>query len=206
MNRRAIVTLARGPEHEELLELALPSFEAFGERHGYDVLVADIDSGRPASWDKVPALRAALAEYEEALWLDADTVIVDPSEDVPVDERAWQALVEHATGDGFVPNCGVWYVRAPMLPVLEQLWTMTGYLNHGWWEQAAMLELLGYRGRPVSRPVHANGLLLHTTFLDAGWNRHLWDTKPAEHVRIQHATVYPNRAETMRSWAEGIAA
>ena len=57
---RALVTLAKGP-HERLLEVALPSFRAFADRHGYEVIVAsESDHGRPPSWWKVLALKAAL--------------------------------------------------------------------------------------------------------------------------------------------------
>ena len=196
---RAIVSLATGA-HGELLEIALPTFEAFAARHGYDVIIADVDSDRPPSWRKVAALRETLGEYDAALWLDADTVIVDLDDDVPIANDAWQALVEHNTDDGIVPNCGVWYVRAAMIPTLEEMWRMTRYLNHGWWEQAAMHELLGYGGRPVER-LEPTPLRERTTFLDNGWNCHIWDRPEAEHPRILHATMLAERAEAMRAWA-----
>jgi hypothetical protein len=202
---RAIVTFATG-QHERLLDIARPSFEAFADRHGYDLLEADIPSTRPPSWRKVAALRAALQDgYEEALWLDADTVIVDASEDMDVPSWAWQALVRHHTGDGDVPNCGVWLARTPMLPVLEQLWGMTEWLHDGFWEQAAMLELLGFSRRPA-RLADPTDLYEHTFWLDHGWNYHLWDTPGPQHVRIGHATMHPDRKAVMRDWAAGVVA
>lgn len=198
---KALVTLAVGP-HEELLDIALPSFEAFADLHGYDLLIPDaIDCSRPPSWWKVPALIAALEEYDEALFLDADTVIIDPSEDLGVHPWAWQALVEHHTGDGDVPNCAVWLVRKPMIPFLHIAWSMEKHLHHGWWEQAAMHELMGYGERPVRR-VRQTELLGHTEFLDNGWNVHCWDSPAAAHPRILHATMLPDRAAAMRAWAE----
>ncbi len=198
---RALVTLAIGA-HADLLDIALPSFEAFADTHGYDLIQPDLFSERPISWWKVPALKAALAEYDEALWLDADTVIVDGSEDLVVPEDAWQALVRHRTGDGDVPNCGVWFVRHPMIPVLDQLWAQTQRLNHGWWEQAAMMDMLGFRTEP--RPaglVHPSGLYERTHWLDRGWNSHMWDTPGAEQIRIAHASMQDDRATVMRDWA-----
>lgn len=200
---RALVTLATG-SHLELLEIALPSLHEFADRHGYDVIVADVDSRRPPSWRKVPALREALAEYEEALWLDADIVIVDPSDDLDVPEHCSQALVRHHTGDGEVPNCGVWFVRRPMIPILDEIWSMTEFYDHGWWEQAAMLTLLGYRVDP--RPTELvttepTGLYRRTHWLDNSWNCHRWDLPQPQHVRFQHATMWPERDEVMRSWA-----
>lgn len=201
---RALVTLAVGP-HVELLEIARPSFDAFADRHSYEVVVADVASDRPASWRKVPALLAALDEFEEALWVDADVVIVDPSEDVPVGADSWQAVVEHQTADGAVPNLGVWYVRQPMREVLQQVWSMTGYRNHPWWEQAAMCELLGYRGVPLHRAT-ASELCERTTFLPFEWNCHRNDFRyPTNEVtRFAHATMFPNRAGVMRDWAAAV--
>lgn len=201
MVTRALVTLATGA-HERLLEIALPSFEAFAYRHGYELVIAEErDEGRPPSWWKVPALKAALEQHDEALWLDADTVILDGAEDLGVPASCWQAMVEHHTGDGAVPNLGVWLVRRPMLAVLEQIWRMTGYVDHGWWEQAAMLELLGYTGRPVAltAPTELHGL---THFLENGWNVHRNDRTLSGRPRIMHATMHPHREAIMKTWAE----
>ena len=157
------------------------------------------------SWWKVPALKAALSEYDEALWLDADTVIVDGSEDLDVPEDAWQALVRHRTGDGDVPNCGVWYVRKPMIPVLDAVWAQTRRLDHGWWEQSALMDLLGFDFRPGVRAhlAQPSGLYERTHWLDHGWNHHKWDTPGPEYVRIGHASMHEDRAAVMREWAAG---
>ncbi len=199
---RVLVTFAIG-SHRELLEIALPSFRRFADLHGYDLLVAELKQPlrRPASWLKLPVLKDALTEHEEAVWLDADIVVVDPADDFPVPPSAWQALVVHATQAGEVPNLGVWVVRRPMLAVLDRMWQMTGYIHHVWWEQAALTELMGYRGRP-SRLVQPTELYERTCFLDAGWNVHVWDRAKAEHERIMHATMYADRAAVMRDWAK----
>ena len=199
---KALVTLARGPEHEALLDIALPSFQEFADRHGYDLLIPELACDRPVSWWKVPALKAALGAYDEALWVDCDIVITDPSEDVTVPKDAWQAMVQHHTGDGDVPNCAVWYVRKPMVPVLDEVWAQTHRLNHGWWEQAAMLDLLGYQHhfRPAYLSIETP-LYHRTHFLDNGFNHHKWDTPGPEHVRFCHATMHADRATVMRQWA-----
>jgi hypothetical protein len=197
---KALITFAVGP-HEQFLDVALPSFHTFADRHGYELVIPEpIDCTRPPSWWKIPALVAALEQYDEALFLDADMVVIDPSEDLGVDGWAWQAMVEHHTGDGDVPNCAVWLVRRPMLPFLHIAWSLEKYLNHGWWEQAAMHELMGYQGRPVQR-VAQTELLDHTEFLDNGWNVHVWDRPITERPRIMHATMFPDRLAVMREWA-----
>lgn len=197
---KALVTRAVGP-HVELLEIAMPTFERFAERHGYEVVVAELQSSRPPSWHKIPALLAALDEYEEALWVDADVVIVDDSDDLPVPKFKWQALVAHHTNDGEVPNCGVWLVRQPMRPVLEQIWKMGEFVNHAWWEQAAVCQLLGYRGCPLTL-AEPGELVARTAFLGKEWNGHINDPEVVDHPRFRHATMHPDRTAIMREWTK----
>lgn len=198
---RALVTLAT-EEMAELQQIALPSLESFAAAQDYELAIFEpTECQRPAGWLKVPALLTALTEYEEALWVDADVVITDPSEDVPIDADSWQAMAVHHTQDGEVPNCGVWRLRQPMTAVLEEAWTMTQYTHHGWWEQAAICELLGYNVGVA--PIIFEGateLYKRTTFLSPDWNSHPWDE--GEHPRFRHATMHPDRAAVMREWAD----
>lgn len=198
---KALVTLATG-SHRELLEIAMPSFRVFADRHGYEIVQPELSSSRPVSWWKVPALASCLdAGYSEALWVDADVVIVDPSEDLDVPADAWQALVEHHTGDGDVPNCGVWFVRQPMREWLDKVWRSP---EGPWWEQSALHALMGYEdlrpARGVQR-VRESVLYDRTHFLDNGWNTHVWDMPQPAHPRCQHATMWTDRTAKMREWA-----
>ena len=187
---RALVTFAVG-EHRRLLELSLPRFAEYADRHGYELhaypprLVT-----RPPSWLKVAALLDALNHHEEALWIDCDVVIVDGDLDLAdeVPDPCCQALVRHHTPDGEVPNCGVWLVREALRPALLRLWRMDRYLDHVWWEQAAVLDLLGYRHqqRPVEL-VAPTELYRRTHWLGLEWNSHEQnDRHPSP--RFAHAT------------------
>lgn len=200
---KAIVTFGTGPA-KELLAIAEPTFREYADRHGYELLVYDdIPDLRPPSWFKVRAMIQALRDHEEVLWLDADVLILDDEKDladeVPAD--AWQAMVIHHTPDGEVPNHGVWFARTPMVPVLERIWTMTDYLRHPWWEQAAGCELLGYNPwlRPMVRRADTP-LLARTCFLGTEWNSHRDDE--ADHPRFWHASVRGDRAQAMRGMLE----
>lgn len=205
--RRAIVSFGSGP-FADLLEIARPSFQAFADRYGWKLLKArppKIEG--PASWLKLPIISKALLSFDQVLWLDADTLIVDDRDDLELPEGYSQAFVEHRTRDGRVPNCGVWLVGRPMFPVLARLWEMRDrYLNHVWWEQAALCELLGYQGRRLGgsgevRPVEPSSLHEASFLLDPSWNVHVNDRQDREADRILHATCLPNRAEAMRAWA-----
>lgn len=200
---RAFVTFGVGP-HARFLEIARPSFRAFAKRHGYDYYEPSrIDPVRPAPWYKVKAIIGLIgAGYREVLFAGADLVIVDGrrdvAEDVPGD--AWQALVQHHTGDGMVPNTDFWLCRREMLPWLLKCWEMNEYLHHGWWEQAALLRLMGYSLQPCAK-YEESDLANRTYFLDPGWNVHVWDAQRVGHARAQHATMWPDRAQIMQMWA-----
>ena len=200
---RALVSFGVG-KHKEMLDIAFPSFKAFADRHGWDIYRCDeVGKARPAPWYKVPVILELLDNYDEVLFLGADTVIVDGREDMVVPPESWQALVEHHTGDGCVPNTDVWFCRKPMIPVLNQIWDMEKWLMHGWWEQAALLELMGYNvWQPTRYLGEPTEVYNYTYFLNNSWNVHKWDKPQPEHPRIQHATMYPDRIAVMTEWAK----
>jgi hypothetical protein len=199
---RALLSFGIGT-HAELLEIAKPSFEKFAAKHGYDlVLPENVQGDRPASWLKILLIEGLLQDgYDEVLFLGADLVIVDTTDDLDVPKWAWQALVAHQTGEGEIPNADMWLVRQPMLPYLRRIWGMVRYLNHGWWEQRALIDLMGYQSNPF-RSVELNALYAHTFFLDSGWNVHIHDENKSDLPRIMHATMFPDRAAIMREWAK----
>jgi galactosyl transferase GMA12/MNN10 family len=198
---RALVTFATGG-HRRLLDLALPGLTEYADRHGYRLLTdPPVPAAGPASWFKLPALVDALHRYDEALWVDSDIVVVDGSADLAelVPDGAWQALVRHHTADGEVPNCGVWYVRRPMLGPLEQMWALRDhYRDHPWWEQAALMQLLGYRLAPAMLAVPTR-LYRRTCWLGGEWNSHT-SADPHPDPRFVHATHGPLdwRVDVMR--------
>ncbi len=200
--KTALLSLGIGT-HARLLDIARPSFKAYADRHGYDYFEADPrEIDRPASWYKVPAMIGLLDSYDTVIFCGADMVIVDGRTDLMsmIHPDAWQALVYHHTNDGEVPNCDMWVAKKALLPYLHQAWEQTDLIMHGWWEQAAMLRLMGYDLSPA-RLIQANELTEHTQQLDSAWNVHIWDVPAPAHPIIQHATMWPDRAKIMLEWA-----
>lgn len=202
--KRAIATFGTG-KCEAMQAIALPSYQAFADRHGYDLFTtAEVGTERPPSWYAVPMLQKLLADYDEVLWLDADTVIVDGREDMQVPPEYWQAIVNQYTYEGEIPNIGVWFVRKPMIPVLEQMWGMDRYVSHCWWDNAAVMDLMGYD--PNRRPVIAGETteLRERTFkLNNAWNTTRIDQWSVYPPRIRHvASVESDVLGAMKRWAE----
>jgi galactosyl transferase GMA12/MNN10 family len=200
---KALCSLGAGP-HEALLELSRPTFEAYARRHGYELITStEADPRRPPAWSKVPMIREALSAYELVLWIDADAVIVDGSEDVAAELRPdrFLGLVRH--GERKVPNTGVmlWRAGDPARELLDRTWNARRFVDHPWWENAALLDALGYalpsalepRWRRLRRRqfhlARPSPLLGGTQFLPLEWNSVYLDRAPSP--RIVHCVGVP---------------
>lgn len=209
MSNRAIVTYAAGA-HEELLDVALPTFKEFAHRHGYDVVVGSKLTDRPAPWNKVPLLQEALRVYAEVVWFDCDLVVVNPEDDFPpwpAGPDRCHALVRHFENDSEVPNSGVWRLHTGARELLQTMWKLEGFMNHGWWEQAALMTLMGYCVPPEGhhfpdtkcRNVYRTNWYDACQFMRLAWNSH--PNYRAEKPRVVHCSYpdMPRRLEVMRA-------
>lgn len=139
-----------------LLHLHTPSIAALGELSlstktpyaakwglGLHAYTHSLDYCRPASWSKVLACRMALERgVDWVWWLDADAAITNPDIDVRgLCDTDYDFLVG-ADFNGF--NAGSFLMRnsAESLRFLNAVWNRTDCMNHCWWEQKAMMEVL----------------------------------------------------------------
>jgi len=140
--------------HRELLAESVPTLAASARLHGWDLVVSseDLAEGRPTSWAKVRLLAELLADYEYVWWVDADALIVDPKADVLAEvaadcsHHAWFAHHAQEHDDrASVPNAGVVLIRRDprSFALLDAMWECEHLVHHNWWENAALIELLG---------------------------------------------------------------
>ncbi len=147
--RKVLCSLGVGA-HRQFLDLSRPSFEDYAERHGYELVTVRraLTAERPISWSKVLLIQDLLADYDFVLWVDADATFVDTSADVAdvakADRFLW--MVEHAYRGGRQPCAAVMAVHRGEESTffLESVWGRGDLVDHPWWEQAAMLSLMGY--------------------------------------------------------------
>jgi hypothetical protein len=193
-----LCSIGAGP-HAELLEISGQTFGIYAERHGYDLALRTELAApeRPASWSKVLVVQELLDTYDLVFWVDADAAIVDPSVDVAdeLDRRAQIGLVAHEYDGQVVPNCGVMVVRSRRAArrFLRAVWERTSYVDHKWWENAAVLDLLGYDLEPQVVLRRPSPMLRRVQFLDRAWNSVLVDE--SAHPRVRH---YPGRSQEYR--------
>lgn len=194
--RKVLCSIGAGP-HAELLARSGVTFRRYAERHGYDVSIHDRAdaSGRPPAWARVLLVRQLLNRYDVVLWIDADAAVTDMSADIAdlLGPHDLMGLVAHTTseGDDPIPNCGVWLLRSHRATrrFLNQVWGSTGYVEHRWWENAAVLDLLGYELEPRVRLAAPSRMLRRTTLLATEWNSIPAD--PAPRPRIVHFPGLP---------------
>lgn len=203
MPRKVVLcSIGAGP-HEELLRITSPTFEAWAQRHGYDLdlRLTTPSPERPPSWGKVRVVAERLDSHDVVIWLDADTVVVDPKPDLAalVDRRRPLALVAHRYHGQTVPNLGVFVLRSTRTTrrLMADLWSMEEYLQHRWWENAALLDLLGYdiSSEPIrlERPTSLNKRIVQ---LDVAWNS--IDLDPSASPIVKHYPGLSNDERRLR--------
>ena len=185
---KVLCSLGTGKQRK-LLRLAAVTFRRYAKRHGYELDLHDevLDRERPPAWSKVALIRRLLESHELVLWLDADTVVVrgdrDIADELPGDR--FMAMVEHTVGGSANPNTGVMVIRAgdEARRFFDEVWDRTQYLDHRWWEQAAVMDLLGYDPETGER-IRESDWHDRIHWLGKEWNSIRDD--PAPQPRIRH--------------------
>jgi hypothetical protein len=207
--RKVLCTIAVGPL-APLLEISRPTLEAYAERHQWELVVgtqARAD-GRPASWAKIPFIAGLLGTYDLVMWVDADAVIVDGSVDIASELRLRKHLYlvehHHAPSGEVTANAGALMLRAGRWTrsLLRAIWEQEDLVNHRWWENAALMRLLGYQIDPQpAGPLHRTRWLRRVRFLDVAWNSmpH-WHGSPTP--RITHYAGLPIEERRNRMLAD----
>ena len=173
--RKVLATIGTGPMGP-ILDIALPTFRMYAERHGYDLVVGTGDAdGRAASWAKVPLLQRLLATYDAALWIDSDILVLDPSADLAevVPTEDFQGVVEQVvSANERAINTGVWFLRSGdrSRAFLDAVWNHDAEGEPGMWENLQVLDLLGYTTVRPYWPTRQTDWLRGTALIDPTWN------------------------------------
>ncbi|RKN85325.1 putative nucleotide-diphospho-sugar transferase [Paenibacillus ginsengarvi] len=199
-SRTLICSMAVGGLHIACMRWMAPTVRYYAQRHQMDHLLIPLHRNRlhpsrPASWNKVVLLNHMLKSYDTVIWIDADTIMMNPDEHIlaGIDPKAPMHVVAHALGRKTIPNTGVWICRNDprTFKLLEAVWNHTEFVHDGWWEQAALMDMIGYE--PRERVCRFRGITPFTScvhFMDEKWNSRY--TAPASKTNIMHFTG-PNK-------------
>ncbi len=204
--RRIVCTIAHGP-HRELLDVTGPALTRYAERHGYEPMIIDrrIAPARPAPWEKIALLHSLAAEPGVVCWVDADALVLDDAPDIELSlaPARFLHLVEHRIRGARVPNAGVMVMRGGPRAVsfFERVWRARDATHHPWWDNAAIIRLLGYRLAPSVRPARLSQWRPGIGFLDKAWNSIPADASP--HPNIVHFPGLPvgERLRALEEWS-----
>jgi len=205
----ALCSVGVGP-HAGLLRLAQPTLELFAQRHNYDLHLSfrPLQRERPPAWDKILALQTLLQDYATVIWIDADAVVVNADEDItmsaPSSKSIW--ITKHHYDGEEQPNTGVMVLHrsTDTLRLLESIWNQRQYILHPWWEQAALLDLIGY---DVSQIGHAKFMEPTEFTPKVGWLSNMWNSIPLDshpnakikhYAGVDHTTRTSSMSEDLR--------
>lgn len=152
--RICILTLVIGADYKRGLARALESKRAYAERHGYTYIELGEewwDRSRPIAWSKVPAWKhySGLVSEWDYIWIsDADVYITNM--DVRLEDHVLPLLPEgkdllltydvcaHINTGNMLCRPGPWLVD-----FWRRVWDETSSIHHQWWENAAVVKILG---------------------------------------------------------------
>lgn len=145
----ALATLAVGARYQRAVRLGLKSKQHYCRRHGYDFIFRNQPfSNRPPSWDKIQLLLDTIDRFDVVFWSDADVLIVNPErrlEDIinPYHLSDEKIILISRDSAGNV-NAGNFFVfnRPNTKSLLMQIWRQEQFIDHGWWENKAIMHLL----------------------------------------------------------------
>jgi ADP-heptose:LPS heptosyltransferase len=155
---QAVLIQAASGRYRPMLELTGPLHRAYAQRHGisYWLVRGDVQTERAGHWNKILLMqRAFQMGFELVIWLDADTVIVDPAQDFrrALNGGAPVGMVRHATpwnGQPWHYNSGVILARntPQSRRFLQRVWD-AGPIDHPWQEQVRINEVARRQPRAV---------------------------------------------------------
>lgn len=204
---RVLCSLGVGP-HAELLRISSQTFHAYAWQYGYDLLLTTrwLVPERPPAWSKIALVRRLLDQYELVLWVDADAAFVDlstdiadlvrPGKDLYLVEHTWEGGQRRSANFGVFLICATDWSRK----LLDDTWAAEQYIDHRWWENAALLDMLGYElPADGSRPRKARTTELEerVEFIGLEWNSNTVDLA-VPNPRVHHH----GRGPSLRSLLE----
>lgn len=169
-------------DFEDVGTFSAVTLKEYTKKFGYDLYVNTelVVTERAPSWLKIPLIRELFLEgYDFVFWLDADAIFMRYDQDLQelIEPGKDLYMVNHsvpaAIGQKDTPNAGVLLLRNCdwSLSLLQDLWDFEEYLRHPWWENAALLDLMGYYD-PLEKGENRlnQEFLEHVKFIGLEWN------------------------------------
>jgi len=140
--RVGICTLMIGHEYKNTINKCTQTQVAYASKHSYDRITDETvyDPTRPISWSKIHLIKKYLKDYDYLLWMDADVMVINSN--VKIETFLMDEFLLLGR-DLNTLNCGMMLLRncPKTFEFLDDVWSQTEFINHPWWEQAAVIHL-----------------------------------------------------------------
>ena len=148
--KRICVTTYYDSAFSAIGSLCYQSIRRYAEQYGMDAMLpVNVVSDRPAPWHKILVIKELFAHgYEFVFWIDADAIFVDFTRSIEhvIETGKNLYLVKHKINTNDVPNTGAFLLKNDRWShaFLDAIWEKRQYIHHKWWENAAVIDILGY--------------------------------------------------------------
>lgn len=171
--------------YREIADRTLSSMRRYADIFGLDFLIMQPEApDRPVHWGRITRIREVLQSgFEYCLYVDPDAMFVRFDEDIRDHMIAGKDLFicwhDPDNSENYKPIMGhfstgvmTWRNCAWSIDFLDEIWRQTDLRHHFWTEQAALLNLLGYRSQlglgDADDPVLDR--MAHVQTLPVDWN------------------------------------
>jgi hypothetical protein len=127
----------------EVSDMSYNSYLNFCKKNEIEFYRVELNNlERPAPWYKIQLILQEFSNgYEYVMWVDADTLLLN--EDFNIQEILNNTSEIFISQDVNALNTGVmiWKNTENNKNILNKIWSLTEFLNHPWWENAAFMSL-----------------------------------------------------------------
>lgn len=149
------IITAYNNKFKELANYNIPIIKNYCEYYGYSYQIYEIPENypRPAAWSKIDYLIQEINNRpnQYTLWIDADAIIL--RHDIDLWSFVEPEKYFYLSRDNNNINTGVMLLKNNDIikKFLTKSWSLTKYLNHIWWEQASIIELIDTNYLDINR-------------------------------------------------------
>lgn len=141
------VISACNEEYNCFKDISKPTIVNYCRKYNYNIKfdTIPVDYSRPYSWYKIDVLKQAILDSNQVkylLWIDSDAVILNTNFNLLDLIKSNKYL--YISKDMHNINCGSMLIKKNqyMYDFLDEVWNKKEFLNHCWWEQAAIIDLI----------------------------------------------------------------
>lgn len=141
---KIIAISAHNKEYKKLNEVSEKNKTEYFKDKGIIFVNYELEQemwNRPVAWTKIKLIRYNLMYCDYVIWLDCDTCIINKNFDLKGLLASDKDIYLSKDNNGINSGVMVFKNTNKVKSFLDTVWSMEQYVNHIWWEQAAIHDL-----------------------------------------------------------------